>query len=361
MSGNLSAMSSEPPSPVVSEERPSPPTGGQPRDPLEGLLTSLDVRVHAFALCKVAPGYRLVVPASETVLIHYVLEGEGVVACAGSPPAPFVAGSLVLAPPGREKSIAISAGPGIDVNVAECCNLLAEGLMTFQAGEGDGQLVAACGTLTATYAGGYGLFDHLTEPLVARADGDSVLRAAFDLMLAEVRAPGFGTRAMTEACMKQCLLLLLRDRVKRSQSEVDPLLVGLRDPRLLRVVSAVVSEPATQHTLENLAAVAGMSRSVFVKRFSEAFRQTPFEFVLKVRLRHAAHLLSVTPLPVKVIARSAGFSSRSHFSRAFSTAYGCDPTSWREAAGHWSHGSAPPPPAPAPRIATNGGARDARR
>ena len=34
-------------------------------------------------------------------------------------------------------------------------------------------------------------------------------------------------------------------------------------------------------------------------------------------------------MPVKVIAASVGYASRSHFSHAFSAAYGIDPTAFR--------------------------------
>jgi transcriptional regulator GlxA family with amidase domain len=48
-----------------------------------------------------------------------------------------------------------------------------------------------------------------------------------------------------------------------------------------------------------------------------------------VRLRHAAHLLRTTDVPVKVIASAVGYRSRSQFSRAFSAHYELDPSSFR--------------------------------
>jgi len=44
---------------------------------------------------------------------------------------------------------------------------------------------------------------------------------------------------------------------------------------------------------------------------------------------HGAELLRSTKLPVKLIAASIGFASRSHFSRAFASAYGADPSRFR--------------------------------
>ncbi len=298
-------------------------------DPLEELLTTLDVRLHAFSVCRVTRGFRLVFDPMAYVFVHYVLKGDGVLYSDGAPPLRFGSRSVLIVPPGRTKYLAVSEGPARDVQGKDSCSLLTDGLLTTRAGDGEAELLTACGILTATYAGGFGLFDRLPGPLAEPMDESAMMRGVFDLMLEEMSAPGLGTRALVEASMKQCLLLLLRDRLARLGAN-DPLFFALRDPRLLRAVAAVVARPAAQHTLRSLSAESGMSRSVFVERFGQAYGQSPSEFVQKVRLRHAARLLAVTHLPVKMIARSAGFASRSHFSRVFSAAYGCDPSTYRQ-------------------------------
>ena len=76
-----------------------------------------------------------------------------------------------------------------------------------------------------------------------------------------------------------------------------------------------------------------MSRAAFAERFSRTFQRTPLDFVQTVRLRTAAQLLTSTDLPIKVIASSIGYASRSYFSRAFRASYGLDPRSYRDFAG----------------------------
>lgn len=88
-------------------------------------------------------------------------------------------------------------------------------------------------------------------------------------------------------------------------------------------MAAVVEGPGDRHSL------AGMSRSSFAERFGRAFGRSPLDFVLMVRLRHAAHLLATTALPVKLVADAVGYASRSHFSRAFKATYGADPSAYR--------------------------------
>ena len=128
--------------------------------------------------------------------------------------------------------------------------------------------------------------------------------------------------------MKQCLVVLLRQHFMR-RSITSPLFTALQDQRLTHAVASIVEHPGGRHSLQELAAIAGMSRSSFTAHFAQVFGQSALDFVSKVRLRYAADLLTTTDLPVKVVANSVGYGSRSHFSRAFSVAYGVDPTTYR--------------------------------
>ena len=49
----------------------------------------------------------------------------------------------------------------------------------------------------------------------------------------------------------------------------------------------------------------------------------------EVRLKMASRLLATTDMPVKVITRNVGYTSRSYFSRAFHEAYGQSPADYR--------------------------------
>ena len=189
-----------------------------------------------------------------------------------------------------------------------------------------------CGTIAATYAGALGLFDGLHEPIVETVEPQSALWSVFEAMLGEVATPGIGSQAMTEALMKQSLILLLRQHLTRFSAD-SPFFAALRDRRLARAITAIVERPAAPHTVDSLADIAGMSRSTFSDRFSALFGQAPIEFVQKVRLRLGAHLLASTDLPVKVVAASVGYASRSYFTRAFRAAYGADPTTYRALGG----------------------------
>lgn len=106
------------------------------------------------------------------------------------------------------------------------------------------------------------------------------------------------------------------------------------NPRLAGVAAAILSRPQDRHTVTSLAESAGMSRACFCRHFSEAYGTSPNDFVQTVRMSSAAKLLKCSNLPVKSVAASVGYASRSHFSRAFHGRYGVGPTAFRQ-----THGS----------------------
>ena len=297
-------------------------------DTLDRLLTTLAVRLHAFAVCEVEAGWRLVLDTMDQITIHYVLAGEGTLRLETGLEAAFTARSIIVVPKGQRQSLGATSGVMGESKASETCTMLADGLVRFTAGNGRGGVTCVCGAITASYAGALGLFERMNHPIVVHTSPDDPLRAHFDLMLAELAMPGFGTCAVTEGLMKVCLVTLFRRHLKANGSD-SALFAELHDRRLAAALAAIVETPANPHTVASLADVAGMSRTAFAERFTAVFGRSPIDFVKAVRIRHAAHLLRTTDVPVKVIAGAIGYRSRSHFSRAFRAHYDLDPTTFR--------------------------------
>ena len=99
--------------------------------------------------------------------------------------------------------------------------------------------------------------------------------------------------------------------------------------KLASAIKAMLDRPFAPHTVETLAAAAGMSRSSFAKQFCDGAGQPPIEFLKYERLRYAAHLLLTTLVPVKVIVGMVGYVSSSYFSRAFQSAFDLSPSTVR--------------------------------
>src|SRR3546814_7813202 len=120
-------------------------------------------------------------------------------------------------------------------------------------------------------AGGANFFFSFGEPLVARFGGGSDgLKNQFVMLLAESARPGIGSRPLTEALLKQCLILALRRWVECEPSPF-PWLAAMADQRLSRALQAIFEQPAVAYTVDSLAVMAGMSRSAFAAAFRPAF------------------------------------------------------------------------------------------
>lgn len=101
-----------------------------------------------------------------------------------------------------------------------------------------------------------------------------------------------------------------------------------RDPFLDRVLGAIHDEPGREWTVELLATVAVMSRSVFAERFRSVLGRSPGSYVTEVRMGAAKGMLGAGR-SVSETSRELGYASDEGFSRAFRRHTGLTPSAWR--------------------------------
>ena len=137
--------------------------------------------------------------------------------------------------------------------------------------------------------------------------------------------------ALVERLVEVVMIQILR-QLMESDEVSGGLLSGLAHPRLRNALVAMHETPAKEWTLEELAGVAGMSRSVFATAFRETVGTTPGQYLQGWRVRLAQKALR-RGRSLKVIATEVGYGSEAAFSRAFKAHAGQSPRSGK-AAGH---------------------------
>ncbi|NTF33876.1 AraC family transcriptional regulator [Rhizobium skierniewicense] len=97
-----------------------------------------------------------------------------------------------------------------------------------------------------------------------------------------------------------------------------------------QVLSYIDSHLDQSLSVNDLAAVAGLSRAHFSRIFAANEGLPPAEFVLQRRLRRAAKLLTTAPnLPIKEVSVRCGFDDPNYFSKVFRRLYSINPSEFR--------------------------------
>lgn len=148
------------------------------------------------------------------------------------------------------------------------------------------------------------------------------------LIVGELRAPGHGSEPMIGSLLDALMVTMLR--AITSSTSGNTWLQGLEDPVVGPALQAIHHAPSDAWTIHGLAKVAGVSRSLFAKRFSDRMSETPMEYVRRFRMSLAVRLmLSDESIALESVAQQVGYESQYAFSRAFKRVVGEPPGQFR--------------------------------
>jgi AraC family transcriptional activator of mtrCDE len=295
---------------------------------LDRILDSVGLELRPFGLCDVRESVGVVLPAANEVQMHFVVRGAGIVVHGDGVRQPVRERALVIVPPGMEHGIECEGRVARRLSLGTIGT--SDHVATLTAGDGRSQLLFVAAHMRPQNGRAVVLFDQLPCPLVVDLSDIERLTPLFDALVEEQRSREPGSRHMGELIMQQCLLHALR-KVASEEPGPLPWLRACRDPGLSRALEAILRTPASPHSLRSLAAAAGMSRTAFTSRFTQAFGRAPMDVVKQVRMGEAIRLLRTTDLPVEEVAAKVGFSSRALFSRELAASLG-QGSSWSNAA-----------------------------
>lgn len=105
------------------------------------------------------------------------------------------------------------------------------------------------------------------------------------------------------------------------------------DRLFMESISTILEHYNQKLTIEDLAQIAGLSRTAYIKKFSEHMGTSPRHFIMAHRIKMAQSMLTKTNTPIVKIAEECGFYDTAHFSKCFQSALGVTPTKYRETGG----------------------------
>lgn len=102
-------------------------------------------------------------------------------------------------------------------------------------------------------------------------------------------------------------------------------------PQMEKTIKHIQTHFANDMSLEDMAAIADLSRAHFVRLFTQWTGRPPGDYLQRTRIDHARTLLaSPDDIPIKQIAIATGFKNPYHFSRVFRKYQGLSPSHFRQ-------------------------------
>ncbi|MGK8524394.1 AraC family transcriptional regulator [Nocardia asteroides] len=209
------------------------------------------------------------------------------------------------------------------------------------AAENEPEVVMLCGAYLMDRSMPHPLLTELPDVvhLPARIGRYPHLRAATELLGAELERPGHGTDVVVTGLLDTLLLYILRAWYDE-QAHRTPTgwAAALADPSISVALRDMHDDPAHPWTVAELAGRAGLSRAAFAKRFAQLIGRAPLTYLTWWRMITAARALRDTDASLASIATRAGYTSEFAFAKAFKREFGAPPGAYRRS----SRNLAPP-------------------
>lgn len=169
------------------------------------------------------------------------------------------------------------------------------------------------------------------EAGIARGDLVAITRPVIQdtpLASAVARAYHAATQANADTWAREEAVLTVFAHLLARHTTGQP--IRQPPPAVRRVLECLQDDPASEHSLSDLAALVGLSRFQLLRGVRRATGQSPHSLRQTLRVQRAQALIrAATPLAEAAVA--AGFADQSHMTRAFVRVTGATPGAWAAA------------------------------
>jgi AraC-like DNA-binding protein len=305
-------------------------------DSLSEILHDLRLSGASYSRTELSSPWGIEFAPQNRAQFHFVTEGSCWLRMSTRDrnPQRLVAGDLVLFPRGashllsdrpRGRTTPLEELPREQVN--ETTNRLRNG------GGGATTLLACCSFAIGGPEVRF-LFELMPPALVVRdtATRDSAMSAFLDSMADEVMRPRVGAATIMARLADVVITRVIRTWAEDRSEDTSGWLAAIRDPRIGKALAAIHRQPGRAWSVEALADIAQLSRSVFSERFTSLLGTPPAQYLTRWRMQLASGWLRNEQLTVAEVAARIGYESESSFSRAFKRFSGQPPSALRRQA-----------------------------
>jgi AraC-like DNA-binding protein len=276
-----------------------------------------------------------VMPGAQRVIeYHLIARGNGWGHAVGQPPIRLREGDILVFPQGDAHVLASEAGLRAPLDMSPFAQPSTELPLVYElGGGGPEQARIVCCFLGCDERPYNPLLTSLPSVIHLSSDGQQAEPGWLGALLKIAASESGSARAGSENVLARLSELIFVEAVRRYIETLPPSqtgwLAGLRDPLVGMALATLHSKPGEPWTVEGLARITGLSRSVFAERFTSLVGQPPMQYLSLWRMQLASRLLVDGNCGVAAAAAAVGYESEAAFSRTFKKLVGYAPGAWR--------------------------------
>lgn len=154
------------------------------------------------------------------------------------------------------------------------------------------------------------------------------LEQAALMMNEEISSEKIGSKLILGRLVDILFVLIIRAYIEQADIK-EGFLMALKDNRISNSLKSMHQSPEKDWTLHQLAATAGMSRSLYCREFKRLVGETPLSYLTDWRILKSKEILSESKENISEIAGKVGYQSEAAFNRLFKSKVGETPASYR--------------------------------
>jgi len=161
----------------------------------------------------------------------------------------------------------------------------------------------------------------LENPITAR-------RSSVIALAPKIQREVLASDSASDLVLQGLMFELVGELARRNEPKLSP-----DAPPWLKRAREMLHDLWNQNvSIEQIASTVGVHPSHLNRVFRLHMRQTPGEYLRRVRMERSTREVLVSDLPLKAIASRAGFADQAHFTREFRRHHGVSPTEMRRGA-----------------------------